>query len=303
VRVLAAFLMRDRAQSVLGIVGLTVLSWLIAPLSLFAVAAITLLTLRNGAGYGASSALIAALAIALIGALFFKLPWQATAATVMLWLPAWLASIVLRETGQLALALVAVAGIGVLTVIALYSVYDDPASMWLAALRGRLEPLLSDSAGGAMADGEKLWKELSVFAPFLPGIVVGGAVMTVTASLLIGRWWQAILYNPGGFSKEFLRLRIPQTVGYFSAILLVCPWLLGSDWAQFAANLTGPLWTVFLLSGFSVLHNLFSGGGASNFWLMGIYAATVFISPLLLVIMLIGFTDIWLDWRKRISGA
>lgn len=296
-RALAAFVMKGRAQAVPALVGLTILSWNFSLISLLSTAAVALPTLRKGAPEGAVLMALAVLPVTLAGWLLLGSPLQAAGYTLMLWVPAWLTAVILRESGQLPLALGGAAGLGMLMVLGIYAISDDPAGMWMEELRKFLKPLLEQPRSATEA--EALSRSLSAFAHYLTGMVAAGSVLTLALSLLVARWWQAALFNPGGFRAEFLALRLPPLAAYVWLALLAVAWMAGGGVAEIAANLAIPLFVPYLLAGFAVLHALFAGG--SGFWLVGIYMGLVFVSPLVLVIVLIGFTDTWVNWRQRLT--
>lgn len=298
-RALATFIMKGRAQAVPALVGLTVLSWNFSLISLFSTATVALSTLRQGASEGAVIMALAALPVTLVGWLLLGSPWQVAGYTLLLWVPVWLIAIVLRETGSLATALASAAALGMLAVLGVYMVADDPAALWQEELRKFLQPFLEQQKSAPEA--ESLARSLSVFARLLTGMVAAGSVLTLVLSLLIGRWWQAMLFNPGGFRAEFLKLRLTAPLAYLWLGLLAMAWMGGNGLAEVAANLAIPLFVPYLLAGFAVLHALLSGGG--GFWLAGIYVALLFVSPLIMMIVLLGFTDTWLDWRRRFARA
>ncbi|MGZ8217943.1 hypothetical protein [Methylomagnum sp.] len=298
-RALAAFVMKGRAQAVPALVGLTVLSWSFSLISLLSTAAVALPTLRKGALEGAVLMVLAAVPVAFAGWLLLGSPWQAAGYTLMLWVPVWLAAVILRESGQLPVALGSAAGLGMLMVLGVYVISDDPAGLWVEELRKFLRPLLEQPRSATEA--EAMSRSLAAFAHYLTGMVAAGSVLILTLGLLIARWWQATLFNPGGFRAEFLALRLPSPAAYLWLALLAVAWTTGGGMAEIAANLAIPLFVPYLLAGFAVLHALFAGG--NGFWLVGIYMAVLFVSPLIMVIALIGFSDTWINWRKRLSRA
>lgn len=300
-RALAAFIMKGRPQAILVIAGLAILSWIVSLASLLSTAAVALPTLRRGVQEGSVVIGAALLIVALAGWAVLGSPVQAVGSALVLWLPVWLVAAVLRESGQLGLALAATAALALLVVGLLFAVFDDPATLWLEELGRLFRPVLEQAS--SETEAERLRQNLAGFSRYLTGMVAAGSMLTVALGLLIGRWWQAMLFNPGGFHGEFLRLRLPAPLAYGSLVLLAGVWLGSAGISELAANLVIPLLMLFLLAGFAVLHGLFSGKRNAGFWLAGIYVAIVFLLPLSLAVLLIGFSDTWFDWRHRFAGA
>ena len=66
---------------------------------------------------------------------------------------------------------------------------------------------------------EQLEQAYEVISPMLSAIFASGFVASLILTLLLARWWQSALFNPGGFRKEFYALRLPR--------ILVFPTLAG----------------------------------------------------------------------------
>jgi hypothetical protein len=296
-RGLAAFIMQGRAQAVLAIAVLTAVSWGFPLVSLIAAAAVALPTLRRGAAEGAILITAAALAVAFAGWLVSGSPLQAVGHSLILWGLVWLTAVLLRESGRLALALTGAAGLGLVLVGGVYWVIDDPAGLWRDEMQHMIRPLLEQQP--RQEDPELLLRSMSALARYFTGAIAAGSVLTVTLSLLLARWWQAMLFNPGGFRTEFHGLRLPAVWAYLWLALLG----FATTGAELAANLAVPVAIPFLLAGFAVLHALLSRTGAGRFWLMGIYVGLAIMAPLIVPVLLIGFSDIWIDWRQRFSQA
>jgi hypothetical protein len=299
---LAAYVLKGRAQAALAIAALAIVSWAFSLMSLLSAAAVALPTLRKGAIEGAVTVAIALPLVAVAGWMLLGNPLQAVEYGLVLWGPVWLAAILLRESGQLTLTLIGATVLGLLMVIGIYVINDNPAAMWLEELQKFFQPLLDKRASDV--DVEMFRRGLAEFARYLTGAIAAGSVLTLIFSLLVARWWQAMLFNPGGFRAEFLGLRMPSVIAYLWLGLLALAWATAGDsWAEVAANLAIPLFVPFLLAGFSILHALLSGSTAGRFWLTGIYVALLFVSPLAVMIVLVGISDTWIDWRNRFLQA
>jgi hypothetical protein len=300
-RGLAAFIMKDRISAVLTICALTILSWIVSLVGLLAAAAIALLTLRKGALEGALVMVAAVIGVTAVGGILLGHPLRVAEYALVLWVPVWLIAILLRGSGHLAFALVSAMGLGMLMVVGIYAIYDDPATIWLNELQQFVKPFLERKHSGA--DAELLWRNFVGFSRYMTGIVAAGSMLTLSLSLLIARWWQAVLFNPSGFRAEFLNLHMPAASAYLWLGLLAFAWIGGDSGSEIACNLAIPFLMLFLLTGFAILHALFSNNGSGGFWLAGIYVALIFMSPLIVLIMLIGFSDTWIDWRHRFLAA
>ncbi|MGA1741120.1 MAG: hypothetical protein ACO4AC_02990 [Pseudohongiellaceae bacterium] len=119
---------------------------------------------------------------------------------------------------------------------------------------------------------------------------------TVISCLVLARWWQAALYNPGGFKTEFHQLRLEPgfavlLAGFILATLTGVPPL--SSWL--AIMCIPPL-----LGGLALLHYLVAWKKLGFSWIVMVYLLALFISP---VVILLGLADSIVNFRKRITGA
>lgn len=77
--------------------------------------------------------------------------------------------------------------------------------------------------------------------------------------------------------------------------------LTGGELGVFIANLVIPVFVGFMTAGFSVVHALCGAHPSGRFWLIGLYIALLFVTPLILLIALVGISDSWFDWRRRFA--
>ena len=120
--------------------------------------------------------------------------------------------------------------------------------------------------------------------------------VTVLACLVLARWWQAVLYNPGGFKTEFHQLRLEPgfailLAGFILAALAGVPPL--SSWL--AIMCIPPL-----MGGLALLHFLVAYKNLRFKWLVMVYLLALFVSPM---VILLGLIDSILNFRKRIADA
>lgn len=114
--------------------------------------------------------------------------------------------------------------------------------------------------------------------------------------LMLSRWMQATLYNPGGFQKEFHGLRVEQKV----ALILVGLMML----ANFEI-LIPQSWMLYfviplMFSGLALIHAVVAAKKLSSLWLAALYALIVL--PLIAnLIVLLALLDSWYDFRTRLQ--
>jgi hypothetical protein len=238
--------------------------------------------------------------VALAGQMVLGDAVQAGGYSLVMWLPVLLVASILRETSSLPLAVLSALALGLVVVAGIYLALPDPAAFWLNTLQQTVQPLLEQRGTGV--DESLISQTLGMFSRYATGAIAAGSVMTVLISLLLARWWQASLYNPGGFRTEFLQLRMPAAAGYVPLLLLAFMAGRGGS-AVLAFNLLLPAIMVYILSGLAVIHAVCSQSAAGRFWLAGIYVGLMFITPLIVLIALIGLSDSWFNWRQRFAPA
>lgn len=193
--------------------------------------------------------------------------------------------------------LVASVGVGLLYAVALGAVFGGP----IRALAGELQQVLPQTLSDAyqqLSVDERARLE-SLLAPVLTGLLAALLQIATLLSLMLARYWQAALYNPGGFGKEFRAVRFRPLV----AIALLLGMLLGPNLGAELAMLT-PLCSVPLVfAGLALVHGLVAQGRLQRFWLVGLYVTLVLfmqlIYPLLAVMAMV---DSLFDFRGRAAG-
>ena len=282
-RALADFIMRGRVQATLVVVGcaaMPLLFWLSA-------AAGSLVLLRRGFK-DASGILAWALLPALVW-WFFGEP-----RTLMVLLGTFGLAALLRAGQSWNRVLLFSIAWGLVYGVVLGSVFREP----IDALAQALEKALPQ-----MLDG--LYQQLSVeerarlggvIAPVLTGLIAALLQAVSLLALMLGRYWQAALYNPGGFGSEFRAIRLP----LMPALLLLVCMLVGPNFGTELAMLT-PLCSVPLVfAGLALMHGLVAQKRLAKFWLVGMYVTLVLfmqlIYPLLVVLAIV---DSLIDFRGR----
>ncbi|TCK18947.1 hypothetical protein DFR30_2235 [Thiogranum longum] len=289
-------------QAVLVVAICTILSFLLPPvtsvLGYVAAAALALNSLQRGARSGAIVLLAASGIVALLASLMAgqQVLIGVVVILLLLWAPLWLASVVLRETRSLAMAMLALSLLGMLGVVLIYVVVGDPVQWWPEYVSRQL-----DAAIAVQPELRDQLEELSALAervaPVLAGSISAGLVMNALLCLTLGRWWQAVvLERPGAVRAEFYALRFNRSLSLAGiAIFALASLDLG------IASVLSLQWALvvmvpFMFVGLAVAHATLSNLKAGFVWLVIVYIVAL-LAPQLLVA--VGILDPWLDPRRR----
>lgn len=265
------------AVAVLG-AGSLLFGWISA-------AAIALVTLRQGVASGGWLVFWALLPAVVASWL------SGDPGSVLLLLGVFVLAVVLRATVSLALAVAASALVGLISGGGLLLIGADFLAQLVEVFAALLEQLQSN-----VATEESMALVLSAPSTVqVAGILAAGNAVTAVLSLLLARYWQALLYNPGGFREEFHALRLPPlwTTGLGLLSLAVWaqePWV--SGWALVVSV---PL----MFCGFSLVHAYVAASGRGASSLVVFYLLWLFVDPVKGLLLGCVVADAWIDFRRR----
>ncbi|SCZ49777.1 DUF2232 domain-containing protein [Thiohalomonas denitrificans] len=291
-KLLAAYIMRGRMQAILVTAVAALLSLLLPPFSYFSGAALGLVTLRTGPRSGLTVFAGALLAVGLLAAVILQQPLIAAGFAIVLWLPVLALATVLQQTVSLSRT-VALSGLfGVLLVLGAYFVLEDPAGWWMETYRQLL------AQAGTQAPGPEMEPVLREVAGIMTGAVAAALTLSIVGALFIARWWQALLYNPGGFREEFHRLALGRSLTLVALVLMGAAIVLGDPAAALAAELLVVVMLLFLINGLAVVHGLVARIGAGIGWLIAVYLMLLLALPQTAVTLaVVGLVDNWFGFR------
>ena len=297
-RFIAAYSLQGRYQALVVICGLAIASLLIPPLNLLSSALYALLVLRKGGREGAWVLLFALLILGTGSALQTGNPAQGISYGLLTWGTVWPIAVILRESQSMELALESALGLGLAVVLGVYATVSNPAALWLEEMQLFLQALSQNTPKDF--DPVEFGKALDFFSHYLTGMVVGGSLLSLIMGLFLARWLQAILFNPGGFGREFEGLRLHRAVVYLGLACLSAGFLLGGSAEEIAWNLNSVFVVLFILVGFSILHAIILGGKGPRTLItyLGLIFIMITLKWLFLLVAFLGISDPWLDWRK-----
>ncbi len=172
----------------------------------------------------------------------------------------------------------------------------------LVAELHKLMPQMFDGVYQRMSVDEQA-RLKTLIAPVLTGLMAALLQIASLLCLMLGRYWQAALYNPGGFGREFHDLRLPPALAFgLLAVMFVGP-NLGLELAMLMPLCSVPL----VFAGIALLHGLAAAGRLTRFWLVGLYVSLLLflqlIYPLLVVLAIVDSLIDFRGLRARNNGA
>jgi len=269
---------------------------------------------------------VQALIVALVGS-FFPLVSSATVGLValckgskegfLLFLWASLPLVVMQQVGSenMVLTAVSVASLGIMVIAAsLHSVYASwqwtliatvVVAIICAALFGFL---MAADVTELLVIAKQIFEAMqsadtpvasAISEPLVLGLVAVILAVGCVMSLLLARWWQSAVYNPGGFQKEFHGFTISSKI----AVILLALFLIGrlipegyQLWADLAL-------LPFLLAGIAMIHSTIKLYGLGGQWVAILYVGLIFMGkPVTLVLVGLGLADSLIDLRSRLDG-
>jgi len=272
---------------------LVLVSLVMPPVSIVSSASVALVTLRRGAIEGlivlaCSTAAAGIFGFFLLGNYQFVLLYG-----MVLWVPVWLISIVLREGRYLSLAVEIAVLIGVMGVVGFYLYDAESATMWKNIPSQMVPP---------NAPVEDVQHTVDVLSHYMTGIVAAAAVFGLLFGLFLGRWWQALLYNPGGFRQEFLSLNTHPRLAIGSILVIVVASLSSGVISEVSWNIAILLFVLYTFIGTAVLHTLFASMKMGRFIVPMFYVTLFLIPHAMLPVALVGLGDTWMNLRNKISN-
>jgi len=210
-------------------------------------------------------------------------------------LAAVVASLVLAHVRSLCWALLSVTAASALYMVLLLSLAPAHIADLVSLLQPRFDEFLAQMQQ-AEPGLDSTFGQLDIRQVLIEGmvwLVTAGA----TAALLLARWLQARLYNPGGFRQEFHALRLSPVVAAVLALML----LLGQASAD-ARLVLSCVAIPMLLAGLALVHGVLGVKRNNGPLLVFFYVALVFTSWLgAVVLVLAAVVDSFVDFRNRIQ--
>jgi uncharacterized protein YybS (DUF2232 family) len=294
---LARFILKGQSQAALVTASMAILGLLVPPAAWISAASIVLVTLVHGPQRGMITIALSLLGAALFAYLIFAIPQLAVIFVLLAWLPAWMIATILRQTVSMAYSLQILTVISLFAVVVIYTLFPDFGEYWRVSLDHMVTQLAQQSDEFSLTE---LQQTEDLIINYLPGLFVSSIMFGTMISLFLDRWWQAVFYNQGGFAKEFQSLNLGKISALIALAITFIAVIVNN---VFAFSLVTVVFVLYLIQGMSLLHAVFKLRQVNTAWLFVVYVVMFFIPHLVLLLVIAGMIDPWLDIRQRIRPS
>ena len=294
---LARFILKGQSQAALVTASMAILGLIVPPAAWISAASIVLVTLVHGPQRGLITTALSLIGALIFAYLIFAMPQVAVIFVLLVWLPAWIIATILRQTVSMAFSLQILTLISLLAVVLFYTLFPDFGEYWRESLDHMVAQLVQQSDEFSVTE---LQRTEDLIIDFLPGLFVSSIMFGTMISLFLGRWWQAVFYNPGGFAKEFHSLNLGKISALIALAITFIAVIVNN---VFAFALVTVVFVLYLAQGLSILHAAVKMRQLNAGWLFVVYIIMFFIPHLLLLLVVVGMIDPWLEMRQRIRPA
>lgn len=214
----------------------------------------------------------------------------------------WGFAAILRRHGNWNLVIEVAGFIGVAIVIAIHLINPDIQSWWqtqLGAYFAKSASVMSQYAGSGAAAQQEIEAQLIDRAKqYATGFSIVSILFNALLQLALARWWQALIFNPGGLQKELWQIRL----GYAAAVVFVALFGLAFFGNQMSVDASPVMLLAFCMAGLSLIHCLIGTTKFSWLFLLMVYTGIVFLFPLSAVLISIAaLFDTLFNFRRMMG--
>jgi hypothetical protein len=295
------FVLRNRLQAI----GLAFVLGFIPIIGGIAILIAALVTLRKGLFEGAVVTLAATLP-AWIGV--FAFPASATPTAIFASIAlvtisnflTWIFACLLYRFGNWSFILNLAVIVGAIGVGITHWIYPDVQGWWATQLNAYLSKTLSTmneiSGDAAPALTDVQLQLIATIQQYATGLFAVLILFNALLQLVLARWWQAIIFNPGGLRSELHQVRINTVLG----VIFVIACILSYFGNEIVIDAMPVFFVGFGIAGLSLVHHLAGLTKIAWLWLIIMYVCIGLLPQVSVVLLaLTAFLDIWMDFRKR----
>lgn len=210
----------------------------------------------------------------------------------------WIFAVLLRHYSSWSLVLQLTAFVSLVAIAAVHVLYPDVQAWWDVQLTSYFVKTLQ--ATGQVnpdlvkPDSPMIVQLVSIVKPYATGMVIAFLTFNALLQLLLARWWQAAIFNPGGLRKELLIVRMSYAASAVFVIGMISAYL-GNE---IVIDMMPVMYLTFGLAGFSLMHCLLAQVKNGWMWLVVVYVVVGILG--FTPIALVALADVGFDFRKRV---
>jgi hypothetical protein len=199
--------------------------------------------------------------------------------------------------------------LGVVLIGTVHIVYPDIKNWWGEQLTGYLNKttmiMQEIQPNAAMVPTPVQLRVVDALKVYATGLLFASTLFNALIQLMISRWWQAIMFNPGALRKELLNIRLSYVAGL---LFLICYPLATQGRNEIALDIMPVMYLIFGIAGLSITHDLVAkkiGWLGLVFLYVSLVGFVIYPGGLVIaavIFSIIGFFDIGIDFRKRFAG-
>ena len=187
----------------------------------------------------------------------------------------WILAITLRETGSWGQVFLASVVFTIVIALFLHLTIGDTQAYWLALLQKIYAQADKEAAQFLQVPANmSLGSYLKAVSAVITPMIILMQVLLALVNLLIARWWQASLFNPGGLGKELLETRLSFWATVILAVTVAAIYLgIRAGW-----DVLPTVIMVFFLAGLVAFHNYVKlrGNKILLLWLLYVFVVLLF---------------------------
>lgn len=208
----------------------------------------------------------------------------------------WVFAIVLRRYNNWNTVLEYAVLLGLVVIGLVHILYPDIQAWWATQLTRYFDKTTAMVSGLNATSADAQSDVINLIKGYATGFVVVSLLFNVLLQLVLARWWQAVIFNPGGLRKELYQIRLSRVMGGLFIVGFALSWI-GND---IVMDMMPLLYSIFCAAGLSFAHYYFSTKKNVWVWLLILYLLLIWLFPLSIVIIaFIALFDVWVDLRKR----
>ena len=218
---------------------------------------------------------------------------------VMVWAPLLGLALVLRNTVSWPITLDVAALFGIVAVIIVYLVFGNPPQVWEHLLTQLVTAMERQNVD---QDFTGFRAQIPVAAQWITGVLAAALVTGLIASMMLARWWQSLLQNPGGFIQEFRALRQSRSTSLLALLILALGSVDLGMISAVSADIVVILLVVYSVFGLGLVHALVAASGLGSRWLIIVYVLAIVALPYVVkALAALGFADSWINFRAWLN--